>query len=202
MAGALTSPKADEAIKKEYALANFFSRYVDRFHKNWQIIHSTCDVKRSDLERNVIEWKDTPYNNAVYGDIRIARKDEHGRVVEPFVYIDLKYTDTWDYASITFPKTRDFPKYDAMKHLNMIGKGVEKDFYYVSWGKAGIRVFSLDKVKKFVSGADESDMLRFCTEGKFNSRPSWFISLVNLSFSSEPEVLLKWLDTTVSKRLG
>lgn len=202
MSQALTSPKADAAIAKEYSLANFFSRYIDKYKKQWKVIHSTCDYKRKDLEHNVIEWKDTPYNNAVYGDIRIAKRDQFGRVNGPMVYVDLKYSDTWDYASITFPKTRDFPKYDCLKHLDMIGKGVEKDFYYVSWAKAGIRVFSLEDIKSFVRGADEADMLRYCIEGKYNARPSWYITLDNLSFRSEPKVLLNWLDSEVSSRLG
>lgn len=174
----LSSPNANAALEIEDEMVKRFSEYIIENKLDWIVIHSVVGESKSPLP-HVIVWNESAMKNAQLGDFRIAKCDIHGRPQrEPMVYVDVKYSRDYDYASISFPNRYNDPKRDAVEHLcNFIGLGVKDDFWYMSCGCRGVVMIPLTEVQRFIKDAQPEVMMEVCKPGKYNGRPSWFMSL-------------------------
>lgn len=174
----LSSPNAKSALEIEDEMVKRFSEYIEENRLDWIVIHSVVGENKAPLP-HVIVWNESAMMNAQLGDFRIAKCDVHGRPQrENMVYVDVKYSRDYDYASISFPNRYGDPKRDAIEHLcNFIGQGVKDDFWYMSCGCKGIIMISLSEVQSFIKDARPEVMREICKPGKYNGRPSWFMSL-------------------------
>lgn len=173
----LSSPNAKPALEIEDEMVKRFSEYIEKNGLNWIVVHSVVGENKAPLPY-VVLWNESAMKNAQLGDFRIAKCDVHGRPQrEGMVYVDVKYSRDYDYASVSFPNRYNDPKRDAIEHLcNFIGQGVKDDFWYMSCGCNGIIMIALTDVQRFIRDAQPSLMREVCKPGKYNGRPSWFMS--------------------------
>ena len=199
----LSSPKAKAGFEIEDEMVKYFSDYIENNGLDWIVIHSVVGETKDPLP-HVVLWNETAMKNAQLGDFRIARCDIHCRPQREYmVYVDVKYSENYGYASVSFPNRYDDPKRDAIEHLcNFIGRGVKDDFWYMSCGCKGIIMISLTEVQRFVRNAPPEVMREVCKPGKYNGRPSWFMSLepvVNRFFTYDRAT---WIDEYLGRRIG
>lgn len=203
MSNLSANPLSMVGLQAEDHVVEHFDKFITARELDWKVIHSVVDGTSYDYHTsNTITWVEDPFKNAQMGDIRIFACDSHGRPIEGRgVYIDVKYSRDWKYASISFPKKSDSPKRDAVSHLcGFIGKSIENDFWYMSAGSAGCIFFNLRDVQKFIQSASEEKMLDMCMSGKYND--SWFLSLENLVGSMNTYDLATWEEEELMQRLG
>lgn len=174
----LSSPNAKSALEIEDEMVKRFSEYIEENRLDWIVIHSVVGENKAPLP-HVIVWNESAMMNAQLGDFRIAKCDVHGRPQrENMVYVDVKYSRDYDYASISFPNRYGDPKRDAIEHLcKFIGQGVKDDFWYMSCGCNGVVMIPLVYVQEFIRNAHPEVIREVCKHGKYNGRPSWFMSL-------------------------
>lgn len=174
----LSSPNAKPALEIEDEMVKRFSEYIEENRLDWIVIHSVVGENKAPLP-HVVLWNESAMKNAQLGDFRVAKCDIHGRPQrEEMVYVDVKYSRDYDYASVSFPNRYNDPKRDAIEHLcNFIGQGVKDDFWYMSCGCKGIVMIPLTEVQSFIKNAPQEVIREVCKPGKYNGRPSWFMSL-------------------------
>lgn len=203
------NPDSQAGLQAEDHILEYLAKRFDREERDWVLIHSVCSNSDSldSVKRlpNVLTWIETPKKNAQLGDIRIASRDVHGRPVRDYcVYVDVKYSKRWDYASITFRRTGESAKKDAIAHLcNFIGKDVSPfDFWYLTLGNRGTYIVSLFDVQGFIQGASEEKMLEICKPGKYNNVDTWYMSFEEIIKHNHTYDLEIWIQEVLSQRLG
>lgn len=193
---------------EDHVLEYLSNRFI-REERDWILVHSICSssagLHSAKKLKNVITWVETPKKNSQLGDIRIAAMDQHGRPIrDRCVYVDVKYSKRWDYASITFRRTGSSAKRDAIAHLcNFVGSGISPfDFWYLTLGNKGTSLVSLHDVRSFVNSATEEEMLEICKPGKYNDVDTWYMSFESIIDSSDAYDLETWTREVLSQRLG
>lgn len=200
------NPNSAAGLEAESRVLKVLSEWIEREKRDWILVHSVCS-NQVDLHvdaPNVITWIESPKRNSQLGDIRIFKQDEHGRPLhDKFVCIDVKYSSRWDYSSITFRRTGDDPKADAVRHIcNFVGSGMSStDFWYLTIGKNGTYIFTLEDVRNFIRSSSKAEFLEMCQPGKYDE-VTWYMSFEPIIDSIIAyENIENWLKT-IDKRLG
>ena len=155
--------------------------------------------------KNVITWIETPKQNAQRGDIRIASVDTHGRpVFGECVFVDVKYSKRWDYASVSFRRTGTSAKSDAVRHfVEFIGTDVSPyDFWFLTIGNRGSYLVNLYDVRKFVEEAREEVLNEICSPGQYNEVDTWYMSFEKIIESCSTYDIETWIQDVLSQRLS
>ena len=195
-------------LQAEDHILEYLAKRFMREERDWILVHSVCSnspILESSKLKNVLTWVETPKKNAQLGDIRIARKDYHGRPMREYcVYVDVKYSKKWDYASVTFRSTGENPKRDAIAHIcNFIGQGVSPfDFWYFTLGSRGTYIIDLFDVQGYVMGASEEEMLSICKKGKYKGVDTWYMSFEKVIDKNVTYDIDTWIDRVLARRLG
>jgi hypothetical protein len=194
-------------IQAEDHILEYLAKRFTRENRKWALVHSVCSdeiINRVKLP-NVVTWIESTKKNSQLGDIRIYRADQFGRMMRgPVVYVDIKYSKKWDYSSVTFKKTGENPKADSIRHLcGFVGKGIDpSDFWYLTMGKRGTYILTLEDVQTFVKSASEEEMIEICQEGKFNDTETWFMSFERIIDTCASFDLDTWIEEILVSRLG
>lgn len=199
-----SNPLRDAGFQEEFFEVERLSKLFYETERDYPIIHSICSDQHYKPMHNVLTWVETPLKNAMLGDIRIARKDMNGRPMREYcVYIDVKYSRDWPCASISFRKYSDSPREDALRHIcDLVGRDVKNDFWYMSIGTSGRRMFALTDIQDYIRNpANEEKLREVCKHGKWdNGQETWFMPLdkINVPSMSFPE----WLTEELDPRIG
>ena len=199
----LTSPFAQAGLEIEDTMVEHFSKYIEESSLPWVVIHSVVGESKKPLP-HVIVWNESAMKNAQLGDFRIARCDVYNRPQRDYmVYVDVKYSRNYGYASVSFPNRYNDPKRDAIEHLcNFIGRGVAHDFWYMSCGSKGTIMIPLESVRSFVRSAPPEAMKEICKPGKYNGRETWFLSFEPIVERFHTYDLTTWIDEYLGRRVG
>jgi hypothetical protein len=199
------NPYATAGFQAEDHMVEYFDRMIEANGLNWKVIHSVISGTSYKYETlHTITWIESAKENAELGDIRIVDCDTHGRPVDGrSVYIDVKYSKKWNYASVSFPAKTGSIKRDAVNHLcNFIGKGIAHDFWYMSIASKGTIMFNLPDVQAFVRSKTEEELRELCTESKYNGSPAWFLSFEKMVNHMPTWDLQTWIEDILYQRLG
>lgn len=189
------SPLSDAGFLAEKAAAEYLAKLFDLEKMSFSIVHSICSKEQAHLTPGVICWIDTPSKNSQYGDLRIYKRDIHGRpVLAPYACIDVKFSRDWDHGSVTFKKRSESPRSDAIAHLrDWVGGDVDEHlWWYLSCTESRDEMISLADVRRFVAESSEDEMKGICRLGKFDNGDSWYFSLGDVTVDHELPSLQTW----------
>ena len=199
------NPFANDGLKAEDRMVEYFDKLIEERSLNWKIVHSVISGTTYKYDTlHTITWVESAKDNGQKGDIRIYSCDEHGRpLADKEVYIDVKYSKNWGYASVSFPAKSSSVKRDAVNHLcNFVGYGVSRDFWYMSIGSNGTVMFNLLDVQKFIRACQEEELQEMCKTSKYNGSTAWFLSFEHLVEHMSSIDLDTWITENLCERLA
>ena len=201
-----SNPDSVAGLQAEYDILEYLAKRFEREDRNWLLVHSVCSEPPSYREKlnNVMTWIESPKLNAQNGDIRIASRDMHGRPKrESCVYVDVKYSKRWDYASLTFRRTSVSAKQDAIRHfIDFVGEGIASfDFWFLTIGNRGTYLINLFDLQKFINDTPNEIMNEICSPGQYNDVDTWYMSFEKIIESCRTYDLETWITDELSQRL-
>lgn len=206
MSSYLNTMDSLSGIQAEDSILEYLAKRFKKEGRTWVLVHSVCSDEiggRAKLP-NVITWIESAKKNSQLGDIRIFNGDIHGRPLrDKCVYVDVKYSKKWDYASVTFRRTGTDAKSDAIRHLcGFVGSGISPDdFWYLALGKKGTYIFTLRDVQNFIKNTSEEELNEICQLGKFNDVDTWFMPFDRIVSTCMTYDLDTWIEQVVEPRL-
>lgn len=211
MSSLLENSDSIAGFQAEDSVLESLAKRALREERDWKFIHSICPGTpcRKILLPNVVIWNESSAENARHGDIRIARTDIHGRPLRDYcVYIDVKNTSRHEYASLTFKRTGESAKRDAIQYLcGFIGDGVpDTDFWYMTFGGRGDYVICLKDVRDFIQSTSEEELLLICKKSERQengtTKKMWYMSFEKPLERCHSYDMETWFQEVLSQRLG